>query len=480
MLTLLRELAKAKRKEESDTITGTATSGTSTTLTDTTEPELYYSNADANLFDRWFVYNELAGATGRVNKAGLAGSTGILTLTGGEFGEEGTATAAVSTTTVGGVGTLTDTRVSWVTNQWVGALCTCNSQTMTVTSNTATVLTSTTDWSSDPGDAASWTLFGVCPYILTKDDSPADLKNAINYVLRHFYVPTFFPLSMHILGNDCNDMEASTVATDYTDNTTDTGSLAAESTIVFNGGQSLKVTCDDTSAAEYASLDSALGVQENQGLYAAVMCYVTSGDSATFRVYDVTSSATIEDMTTDEPSWIELVAQFSTPSDCEQIDVHMISDGVDDVTYWDDLQIWRGRGVYKCPSWLTRQSQMIDVRAFPQGTGGPASDNDYRTNERMSDPLNWHIEREDIRGDSPLHLWVNAGGARPYIYALRPLSELTSDSSVTPADQDKVIDFALDLILDPEKGRKRIANHKTAVLTAPSTHVQPRVGTRIG
>ncbi len=476
MLTLLRELAKAKRKEEGSAITGTATSGTSTTLVDTTEPELYYSNADANLFDRWFAYNELAGATGRVNRGGLAGSTGILTLTGGEFGAEGTATAAVSTTTAGGTGTLTDTRVSWATNQWVGATFTCNSQTMVVTSNTEQTATSTTDWSADPGDAASWTAFGVCPYILTKDDSPTDLKNAINYVLRHFYVPSFFPLSMHIVGNDANDMEASTVATDYSKSASAT--LAADTTKVYNGAQSLKVTAG--AATQYAYTAN-IPVNENQALYAAVRNAVDAGDSAEFRIINVDdSNATIENATNDEVTWMELVFQFQVPSGCERLQAWMISTDNTDVSNWDDLQIWRSRGEYQGPSWLVRSSQMIDVRAFPSGTGGPSADNDYRTNERMSYPLNWHIEREDMRGDSPLYLWVNAGGARPYIYALRPLSELTSDSSITPADLDKVIDFALDLILDPERGRKRIADYKTAVLTAPPTRVSPRVGVRIG
>ncbi len=479
MLVLLRTLAE-NLDDDGLFVTGTATSGTSATLVDTTEPGLYYSSGDANLFNRWFVYNELSGAIGRVTVGGLTGSSGTLALTGGEFGAEGTGTAAVSTTTAGGTGTLTDTRVSWVTNQWVGALCTCNTKVMTVTSNTAQTLTSTTDWDADPGDAAAWTLLGVCPYILTRDN-PVILKKAINRTLESTYEPSFFPLSLHIVGNDCNDMEASTVATDYTDNTTDTGSLAAESTIVFNGGQSLKVTCDDSTAAEYASLDSALGVQENQSLYAAVMCYVTSGDSATFRVYDVTGPATIEDMTSDEPSWVELVSQFSTPSDCEQIDVHMISDAVDDVTYWDDLQIWRGgESLYPCPSWLTRSGQMIDVRAFPQGTGGPASDNDYRSNERASTPLDWHIEGEDTRGNDQFHLAVTAGSGRPYIYALRPMAALSSDTATTNADRDTVLDLAADLVRDPVEGNKRLRTAATARLIAPREKSQIRFGVRIG
>ena len=71
-------------------------------------------------------------------------------------GANGSVNAAV-TTTAGSPGTLTDTRAAWTTNEWAGRVVTCNSQTLTVASNTATVLTGG-DWSGDPGDGAAWVL----------------------------------------------------------------------------------------------------------------------------------------------------------------------------------------------------------------------------------------------------------------------------------------------------------------------------------
>jgi hypothetical protein len=146
-------------------------------------------------------------------------------------------------------------------------------------------------------------------YIIS-DDPPDILQNAINAVSRQMYPRTFFPLSLHVMGNDANDMEPSTIATDYS---ATNGTRATESTIVHGGAQSLKLTA--TATGGYANTGS-IGIPEDKTLYAAIMCYVTSGDSATFRVVDVTdSNATIEDATTDEPSWMELMFLFNTPSD---------------------------------------------------------------------------------------------------------------------------------------------------------------------
>ncbi|KKK58631.1 hypothetical protein LCGC14_3042480, partial [marine sediment metagenome] len=165
-------------------------------------------------------------------------------------------------------------------------------------------------------------------YTLSKHP-PKLLDDAINRLLRNTYQESFFPLSLHIVANDNNDMESSGLDGDYAKTN---AAIAAETTIVHNGAQSMKVT-DDGSGGGYANVGS-IGIPENKQLYAAVMGYVTSGDSMTFRAIDVTgSNATIEDATTDEPSWMELVYPFTTPSDCEQIDFRFIADSASDVIY---------------------------------------------------------------------------------------------------------------------------------------------------
>lgn len=471
MLVLLRELAEALN-DDLLTVTGTATSGTSTTLVDTTEPGLYYSDGGANLFDRWFVYNELSGAIGRVDVGGLGGSTGTLTLTGGEFGDEGTATAAVSTT-AGSPGTLTDTRVSWTTNQWVGATVTCNSKTLVVTSNTSTVLTGG-DWSADPGDAASWAMTGVCPYILISS-SPVALKKAINRVQQNDYVEAWFPLSIHIVQNDANDMEASTVATDY-EIGTGAAALAIETTNVYSGTQSLKATCDN--ANEYAALKAKIPVNEDERFHAAAMCSVTQGDDAAFRIWNV-QAAEIDSATSDEVAWMNLQPPvFTIPSGCEQIDLRLEGIGSDDVTYWDEVQVWYdGGGVYPLPAYIQSPSQLLAVHAVPRGAAGPGADNDYRTNEYASRPLRWEWESKT---PGSMRIKVSCGDARPYLVTLRPRAELSSDTATTTANKDWVVAMAEMVIREPDEASKRLREHVAAILTAPDAHVQPKVGVSIG
>lgn len=67
----------------------------------------------------------------------------------------GTANAAVSTAAT----TLTDTRLSMVVNQYAGDIITCNSKTMTIVSNTATIFTGAS-WSGggSPGNGFAWSL----------------------------------------------------------------------------------------------------------------------------------------------------------------------------------------------------------------------------------------------------------------------------------------------------------------------------------
>ena len=70
----------------------------------------------------------------------------------------GTADAAVSSTDT----TLTDTRLALTVNAYIGATVTCNSKTMVVTSNTATVFTGAS-WSggSNPGNGNAWSIAGT-------------------------------------------------------------------------------------------------------------------------------------------------------------------------------------------------------------------------------------------------------------------------------------------------------------------------------
>jgi hypothetical protein len=291
-------------------------------------------------------------------------------------------------------------------------------------------------------------------YVLSRHP-PRLLQDAINRLLRNNYQPSFFPLSLHVMGNDANDMEPSSIATDYT--AENSGTLATESTIVHNGAQSLKVTAG---AALSGASTGNISVYETKPYYAAVTCSVKQGDDADFRIVNVQNSdAQIDDnATTDEPSFTELIIPFTPPSGCEQVDVFMLGTANGDIAYFEDFQIWHnGSGVYPVPSWLEWPEQIIDIRGFPQGTGGPASDFDYRVNEKASVPLNWHLEREDRRANVPFRIWVESTSTRPYIYAHRPFAELSATEDTSNADLDSVVEDAAFLVLHPDRAEQYLS-----------------------
>jgi len=236
-------------------------------------------------------------------------------------------------------------------------------------------------------------------------------------------------------------MEPSTIATDY-DISVGASTLATETSIVYNGAQSLKST--NTAANEYFALKALLGVNASQQLVAAASCYVTSGDDAIFRVWDTTNAAAIDSALSDEVKWMDLIVPFTVPTGCERIDLRGIGVGSDDVIYWDDIQVWsQSRFVYPLPSWITRPEQVEGVVCFPQGTAGPGT-LQYRPDEWSSRRLQWGFERTDIRADNELYIWVESPGySRPYVVARRNLPEPTSDTSAINFEPDLLVEGVL-------------------------------------
>src|SRR4030042_2433216 len=106
--------------------------------------------------------------------------------------------------------TLTDTRRNWATNSLVGLVITCNTRTLTVTSNTATVATGSAGWSADPGDGYAYSI----PAYAVPADVNFEILLTLNFVqmnevidraLRKMLYPT---LAVPSLMADA-DMEAS-------------------------------------------------------------------------------------------------------------------------------------------------------------------------------------------------------------------------------------------------------------------------------
>ena len=311
------------------------------------------------------------------------------------------------------------------------------------------------------------------PYVLTREP-PDELHSAIDLVLNHDYMSTQFPLSMHIVQNDCNDMEASTVATDY-ELTTGGAAAAAETTVVYHGLQSMALTCD--AANEYAALKAQIAVAEPEQLYAAAYCSVTQGDDAAFRIWDVTNDEEIDSATSDEPAWMNLQPPlFTIPSGCEQIDLRLEGIGSDDVTRWEDVQVWySGGGTYPLPSFIESPSQLLGVICYPRGTPGPGSDNDYFPSEYSPREIPWYWVSQD---PGSMRIFVSGGDARPYLQVLRARPGLSADSSTTTANSDWLVAMAEKVIREPEEAMALLGAHKAAQLVRPETRPL-RVGTQI-
>jgi len=107
--------------------------------------------------------------------------------------------------------TLEDTRQSWVTNEHVGAVVTCNTQTMTVTGNTATVLTGSGGWSADPGDGYA---YSIAHADYTSYQMRINGSEVCSLVDQHSFVNTF---DYFRVGGDATDLWSADAANCYVD-----------------------------------------------------------------------------------------------------------------------------------------------------------------------------------------------------------------------------------------------------------------------
>lgn len=265
------------------------------------------------------------------------------------------------------------------------------------------------------------TLTAADDYEIHREWHPGQLDTIANRLLRGLYMPSFFPLTLDLQGSDDNDMEASGV-TGWTGGT----ATPTKSSTAYNGAQSITLT--GSGALDYVTAGN-FNVVAGESYYTAVMCQVDDGDSARVRMFNSTGSATIQDSgDTTQTGWMEIIMQWAAPSGCRAAQAQLMCVANTDVARWDDYQVWANDAhVYPCPSWITRKDQVLGVYAYPEGTGGPVTDT-FIADEMMKYPVSFRFDRADVRADTPLYIWVPAlGRRRPYIYAHKPLTEVSFD-----------------------------------------------------
>jgi hypothetical protein len=296
---------------------------------------------------------------------------------------------------------------------------------------------------------------GTVTWELTYEHHPGHIDAMLTQVLQNTYSPRMFPLSSHIITNDDNDMESTATITGMWSNSS--GTLVKETSIVplLGGTQSLKVTA--TATPGYAYMASDMDVTAGEQYYASVLCKVTTGDSAEFRIVNVDSSnATIENATTDELTWNELGFYFTPPTDCERINAFLVSTTNTDITYWDDLSFIRtAQRIFPTPSWLNWTSQFIDVIELPRGSSDPSADNGYLTLDRQWQSVGSVAGPGSTRSNQELAIHVDPfSGNRRYIYAMSPGAALTTDAATGYLDPDVVAENTVYLLKNPDRAPK--------------------------
>lgn len=334
--------------------------------------------------------------------------------------------------------TLTDTRQNWVVDRYVGATLTCNSETLTVTSNTATVQTGTGGWSGDPGNAAAYTITypvkaGV-EYEIHPIIHPTLINEAIDRALRKMLYPS---LALPSLLADA-DMETSGMSS-WSDGAGATGAKDTTAANLFRGTQSLSVTADATGGDdEDAYTYQAVNCVEGDSYFLWGACRTSAAATeCKLEAYDGTTGAAIGSETHDEVAWQTLGFEFIIPSGCKSLQIRLQTMTNSGVSYWDQVQLLRkGQRRYALPSWVTEEWQvgktiyeyeganLVGDGRMPDETGGREHAHIWTKKEQAT---------VYIVPDPPFN-----NGAPVYVQCLRHYTALATDAATTDADLDWV------------------------------------------
>lgn len=334
--------------------------------------------------------------------------------------------------------TLADTKQAWAVNSVIGYVITCNSKTMTVTSNTATTLTGAS-WSGggNPGDGHVYAAVGAVAadvtYELHSVLHPDRIESSIDRALRKMDYET---LALPSLMADA-DMEASGT-TSYTGGAGVTLAKDTTAANIFRQGQSLSVTADATGGDDedaYA-YQSFLGVERDTYFVWAVARNSAAATTCKLSAYDATAGAEIESKTSGEMAFQILAFQFELPTDCEQFQIRLQTMTNSGVSYWDQIQLLRiKQRRYALPSWVVDRRQVIKTVYQPQGAELVAGAG------RMPDEClgkRWHMYVEQEGNSIYVKPDPNFSKGLIFVRCLRPYAALSSDTDTTSADLDWV------------------------------------------
>lgn len=295
-----------------------------------------------------------------------------------EYSADGT-----GVTTVFASDTLTDLRAEWVTDEWVGYVVTCNSKTMTITSNTATVLTGSGAWSADPGQGNS--------YAITLID-------------------TNWP----------------DVGTPTTKN------LNTAAANVYLGERSLYVLA--TADSGFKSV--ALTAFANERLTAAIIGRASAGNF-TVSLQNATATVTYDSATLAENVFTLIRLAATMPGSAAAPILHVAANTTAAGYFAAPIVLQsQDRREYAAPTWLKEEGQILDAVTMGFGLGGVEDQTYYPLTgaQRTMAGIRWLASARAVH---PLRTQFRQHGENILAFMCqRPLSVLRNDSDTSPVDRE--------------------------------------------
>src|SRR3990167_9383653 len=214
-----------------------------------------------------------------------------------------------------------------------------------------------------------------------------------------------------------------------------------------HGKQSLKVLA---TGANGQAQSASIPVKGGDQVLVVAEVYITGGDSARLRVYDVTNAAYITDAdaTSAQTGWVTLSFQYQVPATCELARVDLESPADTDATFWSYVIHWPlSNQFFDIPDLLEYAHDVKNVYELPLGNGlsGTGDLNAYRVNE--SPPVFFdHVnsERDDTGVVAARYtftkrarngLWIKA---RKNVALFSGATAVLKDADTTAAHKDVV------------------------------------------
>lgn len=213
---------------------------------------------------------------------------------------------------------------------------------------------------------------------------------------------------------------------------------------VTYGKQALSLT--NTAANSGVKNATPISVVEGQ-VYQVIADIRCDGYTGQLKVYDLTNAATIDVVKqTAERGQRYLYNQVTIPSNCKQMEIHLLATGASAVHYWDNISVRQAYATEMAlPTWFTNPLWLEGVY-YTYGGQQEQDDDSWSMDERAWYPVhNWGLVEdpagigykvwwEGTRVPQDAHLWA---------MCRRPGATLSADTDSTDIDSNLVKAAAL-------------------------------------